>query len=369
MPTENTKPTRPVADDEIDLLALAKTFWTGRKTVVLSILVFGMLGLLIAIFSSKEYVATTVMVPSGNNGASKLGSLGGLGGLAMMAGIDINAGSGSDLSPVVYPQILSSLPFQLELMKTQLNFSELNKPVTFYDYYTKIKKPNPILKYTIGLPGVIIKAIKGDDKKALTGDGNKLIELTADQRDVRKILSELLSLDVNPKEGVLTLSAKMPEALAAAQLGQRAQELMQQYIIEFKIQKAQANLDFIQQRYDETAKNFDAAQQRLASFRDRNRNISLATVKTEEERLTSQYNLIYGTYTELAKQLEQAKIQVKQDTPVFTVIEPISVPTKKSKPNRPVILLIFIFLGGVAGVGVVFGKKYLSGIRQQWTEA
>jgi len=325
--------------------------------------------LVIAIFSSKEFVASTIMVPSGSDASSKLGSLGGLGGLAAMAGINLNSTIGSDLSPIVYPQIVSSLPFQLELMKTPLNFDGISAPVTFFDYYTAVQKPNPFLKYTVGLPGVILKAIKGEKaEKAKTAEENMPIELTAKQRSVREILSGLISLEVNAKDGLLTLSAKMPEALAAAQLGQRAQDILREYITEYKIKKAKANLDFIQQRCDETNQKFEAAQQRLASFRDRNKNVSLAIAKTEEERLTSQYNLIYGIYSELAKQLEQAKIQVKQDTPVFTIIEPISVPIKKTKPNRPMILLIWLFLGGVLGTGIVFGRDYFGTVKNQWKE-
>ena len=373
MTPENIKPATPIAEDEIDLIALAKTFWSGRRIVIKSILICGILGFLIAIFTSKEFVVTTIMVPSGSDGGAKLG---GLGGLAAMAGININSASGSDLSPAVYPQIVSSLPYQLELMKTPLNFNEISEPVTFFDYYSGIQKPNLLLKYTIGLPGVILglpgailKAIKGKEpEKVITGGEKGPLELTEKQRDVRLILSELISLEANAKEGVLTLSAKMPEARAAAQLGQRAQELLQQYITEFKIKKAKTNLDFIQQRYDETTQKFEAAQQKLATFSDRNKNVSLATAKTEEERLTRQYNLIYGIYSELAKQLEQAKIQVKQDTPVFTIIEPVSVPTKKSKPNRPMILFIWLFLGGVLGTGIVFGKGYLNTIKKQWKE-
>lgn len=366
MSPENTNPVHPVADDEIDLLALAKTFWSGRHTILLTILVCGILGFFIAIFSSKEFVATTIMVPSVSDGSSKLG---GLGGLAAMAGINLGSATGSDLSPTVYPQIVSSLPYQLELMKTPLNFKEFSQPVTFFEYYTDKQKPNLFLKYTLGLPGVIIKAIKSEEpEKAIIGDEKSPYELTGKQRDVRLILSELVSLDVNPKEGILTLSAKMPEARAAAQLGQRAQELLQQYIIEFKIKKAKANLDFIQQRYNETAQKFEAAQQRLASFSDRNKNVSLATAKTEETKLNNQYNLVYGIYSDLAKQVEQAKIQVKQDTPVFTILEPVSVPTKKSKPNRPMILFIWLFLGGVIGTGIVFGKGYYSSIKTQWNE-
>lgn len=369
MSTENTKPVTPIADDEIDLIALAKTFWSGRRTVLISILICGILGFFIAIFSSKEFVATAIMVPSSSDASSKLGGLGGLGGLAAMAGINIGSATGSELSPTVFPQIVSSLPFQLELMKTPINFQEFSEPVTFFDYYTTVQKPNLFLKYTLGLPGVLLTAIKGKQPdKLVTSEENKPIELTDKQRDVRLILSELISLEVNSKEGTLTLSTKMPEARAAAQLGQRALELLQQYIIEFKIKKAKANLDFVQQRYDETAQKYEAAQQRLAAFSDRNKNVSLATAKTEETRLNSQYNLIYSVYSELAKQLEQAKIQVKQDTPVFTIIEPISVPTKKSKPNRPMILFIWLFLGGVIGTGVVFGRGYLSSVKKQWNE-
>jgi len=373
MSTENTKPFTPIADDEIDLIALAKTFWSGRRTVLISILICGILGFFIAIFTAKEFVATTIMVPSGSDSGSKLG---GLGGLAAMAGINVGSATGSELSPTVYPQIVSSLPFQLELMKTPLNFSEISEPVTVFDYYTTVQKPNPILKYTIGLPGVIlslpgmiVNAIKGEKGEMIkTLDESSPIELTTKQIGVREILSKLISLDANAKEGLLTLSAKMPEARAAAQLGQRALELLQQYIIEFKIKKAKANLDFIQQRYDETSIKYESAQQQLAFFSDRNKNVSLATAKTEETRLNSQYNLIYSVYSELAKQLEQAKIQVKQDTPVFTIIEPISVPTKRSKPNRPMILFIWLFLGGVIGTGVVFGRDYYGTIKKQWNE-
>ena len=372
--TENTNnPTPIVQTDEIDLLALAKTLWSGRKTVVKSVLICGAIGLLVALTSPKEFVATTIMVPSGSDGSSKLD---GLGGLAAMAGINLNTSTGSDLSPTVYPQIVASLPYQLELMKTPLNFKDLHEPVTFYDYYTEPRKTNPFIKYTIGLPGLILglpgtilSAIRGKEPEGtgLAGQTGP-IELTNKQRDVHLILSDLISLTVNVKEGILTLSATMPEAKAAAQLGQRAQELLQEYITEFKIKKAKANLDFIQERFDETTKKFETAQDKLASFRDRNKNVALAMARTEEERLTSQYNLIFSIYSELSKQLEQAKIQVKQDTPVFTIIEPVSVPTKKAKPNRPMILFIWLFLGGVIGTGIVFGKGFIGPMKKKWNE-
>ena len=369
MTTNNIKPISPLSNDEIDIIGLIKTVWLGRRTVFISLFTCGVLGFLIAIYSSKEFVATTIMVPSNNDATSKLSSLSGLGGLAAMAGININSATGNELSPIVYPQIVSSLPFLMELMNTPLDFQNLKTATTFTDYYSEVKKPNLILKYTLGLPGVILTAIKGKETETpIINENKKIIELTEKQAKVLFILEQLISLDVSLKEGYLTLSARMPEAKAAAQLGQRAQELLQQYITEFKIKKAKSNLDFIQQRYDETTQKFEAAQQRLATFRDRNKNMSLATARTEEERLSSQYNLIYSIYSELAKQLEQAKIQVKQDTPVFTIIEPISVPTKRSKPNRFLILFIWTFLGGLLGTGIVFSRGYIETIKKSWNE-
>ena len=358
MVAETKKPIRAASDDEIDLVALVKPLWAGRVTLLKYAGLSGILGLLFAIFAPKEYVAVSIMVPSGYEGSSRSGGLSGIGGLAAMAGINLNTVSGTELSPGVYPRIVSSLPFQLELMKTPLTFSNLPKQVTLFEYFTTIQKPNPVLKYTIGLPGVIINAIKGDSPEVLQPENSQEpIELTAKQQNVQSIIKQLVTLDADPKEGILTLTTRMSEAKAAAQLGQRAQQLLQQYITEFKIKKARANMQFIQQRVDESSQKFELAQQHLASFRDRNRNVSSSMAKTEEERLISQYNLIYGVYSELSKQLENSKIQVKQETPIFTILEPVSVPSKKSKPNRLLIIGIWTFIGLFVGSVIIYRSK------------
>ena len=91
-----TETTRVDHEDEIDLIALAKTLWEGRKTVIRTTLIFMVLGLFIAIFSAKEYTASTTMVPQSAEGGSKLG--GSLGGLAAMAGINLGSmGGGSSI--------------------------------------------------------------------------------------------------------------------------------------------------------------------------------------------------------------------------------------------------------------------------------
>ena len=371
MQQENPQQQIANTDDEIDLIALVKNLWDGRRTIIIFTLVGAALGLCIALLTPKEYTANTTMVPqSGQSGSSRLS---GLSSLAAMAGFNLNTSSNTEsLSPLVYPQIVQSVPFQLELMNTPFQFAELDHPVSLFEYYTGYKKTGilgNIKKYTLGLPAIIIKALKPEQPKTNNGlMTSKLISLTREQDNVRKSITANLSLEVNEKEGFLTLSARFHDAVLAAQVAQKAQNMLQEYITTYKIQKAQQQLSFIGDRYDEKKNEFEKTQEKLARFRDQNKNVSSAIAQTEEERLQSEYNIAFSVYSELAKQLEQAQIQVKEDTPILTILEPVRVPLEKSKPNRPMILFIWIFLGGVIGTATVFGKEYLASIRQQWKE-
>ena len=257
-------------------------------------------------------------------------------------------------------------------MQTLLSIEGQEKQITFADYYLEIKKPGllgTIKKYTIGLPGLIIKAIKGERTDAMfaSQSNDQLLSITEEEKKLIEILSAQLSLEVNDKDGYVSLSARMPEAKAAAQLAKKAQELLQQAITAFKIQKAKDQLAFVEERYAEKETVFNQVQEKLARFRDQNKNVSTAVAQTQLERLQSDFSMASSVYTELAKQLETQKIQVKEDTPVFTIIEPVSIPMDKSKPKRPMILVIWTFLGGIVGVGMVFGREFLGSIKAQWS--
>jgi len=369
MATEINK-NKPNDETEVDFINLARTFWKGRMVIGKLMMLSIFIGFFVAILIPNEFTASSTMVPQISDQNSKIGGLSGmsgLSGLAAMAGINLSTTTGSGLSPRTYASILTSVPFQLELMQTQLNFERLDSQVTLYDYYTKIKKGNSFLKYTVGLPSIILKAIKGANKNNPNSQSNNsLFFITEKQFEVQKIIENQVRILVNDADGNVTLSCSLPEAYAAAQLVQNTQELLQRYITEFKIKKTKVDQEFIQQRYDEAKKNYLTAQQQLASFRDRNKNMSTSTAKTEEEGLYGEYTLVTGVYSELAKKLEQAKIQVKEETPVFTIIKPVSVPFEKSRPNRPMILVISAFIGLVVGTIIVLGKDFMIQTRDKW---
>jgi len=369
---EKNKNTPVAEEDEIDLIALAKSIWERRKFIIKTVIIFAVIGVIVALFSPTQYTASTKMVPQSSGGSQRMG--GGLSSLASMAGINLNMNqSTTELLPQTYPQILQSVPFQLKLMQSKFTFSDVEKPVTLFEYYTEYSQPGVlslVKKYTIGLPGVISKAIKGDEEEpsAVETQVGNTIRLTKEQESVRKIISSNISLEINDKDGFIQLNSSFHEAELSAEVAQKAQELLQKYITDFKVEKASEQLDFIEERYQEKKKEFQEAQAALAAFRDRNKNVTSAMALTEQERLQNEYQLAFEVYSSLAQQLEQARIKVKEDTPVFSVIQPVTIPQERTKPKRKIILIIWIFLGGVVAIGWVFASQYLETAKEHWKE-
>jgi hypothetical protein len=58
----------------------------------------------------------------------------------------------------------------------------------------------------------------------------------------------------------------------------------------------------------------------------------------------------------MAQELEQTKIQLKKETPLFSDFEPVTVPLTKSEPSVPGIIIKYIVLGGVFGFLVIFAS-------------
>lgn len=352
-------------EQEIDLVALVKKMWLNKGLIIKLTAVFMVLGLLVALFSSKVYTTSCDIVPQTSKGAKG----GGMSSLAALAGINLNDGqSGTELSPLVYQNIMNSTSFRKELMQTKIDFEEAGRPVSFYEYYTseEFNKPTVlsyIMKYTIGLPGVIMGAIRGEQPEpdySSLGGASAIETISKDDFKAMSILESCISMTLDNKNGYLTITANMPEALAAAQLAQASVELLQKYITKFKIEKVQSNLDFVQERYNEAKGNFEDVQSRRAKFRDANHNSVKYAARVEQEKLDAEYTLAMNLYSELATQLEQAKINVKETTPILTVIRPVTVPYKKSKPQRAMILLAFTFLGFAAGAGLVLVSQTLA---------
>ena len=355
----------PQEEQEIDLVALIKKLWLNKGLIIKLTAVFMVVGVLVALFSSKVYTASCDVVPQVTKTKS-----GNMSTLAKLAGVDLGQDQSTKmLSPYVYENVMKSTTFRKELMQTKIDFEKADRPVSFYEYYTseEFNKPNIIdyiKKYTIGLPYVILNAIKGEetypDYAAIAGEKSSIETVSKTEYDMIQLIGSCVSIMVDDKNGYVTIIANMPEALAAAQLAQATVTLLQDYITKFKIEKVQSNLEFIQGRYDEAKKVFEEVQSRRAKFKDANHNSVKYSARVEQEKLDAEYKLAMNLYGELSTKLEQARIDVKENTPMLTIISPVTVPYNKTKPQRAMILAAFTFLGFAAGAGLVFMSQTLA---------
>lgn len=359
---------KPVEQEEegIDIMAMIRSLWDGRKTILICLGIFIALGLVAALTMKRVYTVKTVMVPQLN---SKQNSS--LGTLAALAGIDMGMQTNAaDLSPLVYPEIVNSIPYRLELIHTPLHYTKCDHPISMFDYaLSGIEKPGIFFymkKYTIGLPGVIIGAIRGPEKEIVygyaTGSADTVairpIVVTMNEQKMLDAFNRIVSLDVNKKEGYLTLTVNGLEPVQTAELAIKAQQLLQDMLTRFRVEKSESELTYIQARYDEIKLENDRYQEQLATIKDRTKNVMNSRDEIERERIQAKYNVSNAIYNEMAKQLEQAKMQVKRDTPVYAVIQPVTIPTKPSN-SRAKTLIVWTFFGFIVGCGIVIGKGYM----------
>ncbi|MBP8603400.1 MAG: hypothetical protein KBI13_06705 [Bacteroidaceae bacterium] len=357
-------------DEGIDFIALIKTLWDGRRTVIIWTCIFIALGLIAALTMQRKYTVTTVMVPqTSSKGGSSLSSL------ASLAGVDLSSTSSAEISPLIYPKIVSSIPFRLELLYTPLHFNKVDTPVDMMTYSQEYAKPTlmgAVKKYTIGLPSLLMKAIRGKKEDTVppdsTSEGPKPLVITNEEGEMLEKIGESVSLMVDKKEGFLTLTVIGIEPIQTAELAMKALQLLQDEVTRLQTEKAQSELDYIQARYDEAKAEAEQYQERLAVITDRSQSMTTTRDRIERDRIQSKYTIANSIYTEMAKQLEQSKMQVKKDTPVFTIIQPVKVPIQSSN-SRSKTLILWTFVGAVIGCGIVLGKGWLPKLKAQFTEA
>lgn len=362
--------------DEIDITEILKKLWVKRSFIIKLTVAFLLLGLFVALFSPVQYTSTCTVVPQGSrSGGSSLGSV------AAIMGVNLGTAMMTEgtLSPAMYPEIIKSVPFTREIMKTEVIVEKSNgQPITLYDYYTDKQYRDfnllgAIKKYTIGLPGVLIGAIRGDKEpeiveSSLIGDSNTVFKLTEEEKRVYDAIQGAVQINPNSKDGYVTIGYVFPEAKVAAQVTDKIYRTLEEYVSQFKSEKLNDNLEFVEISYETARTDFLNAQDRLTAFQDANRVLSTASARSMETRLRNEYDIAFTIYRELATQREQAKIAVKENQTILTLVNPPVVPLVKSAPRRSIIIVGFLLLGVVISVGWVLISPVFKAIKEEITE-
>lgn len=358
--------------DEIDILELLRKLWDARKKILKWCGIAAVAGLVIGFSIPKEYTVSSKLAPE----TVSKSATGSLSSLASLAGINLATMSTADaVYPDLYPDIVSSTPFVVELFPVQVEFESKNEQMTT-DYYTYLKDytRTPWWNKVIAAPfkalGWFIGLFRESEEEEEEGFASlNPAELSKEQDEVAKDIRKDISLSVDKKTSVISLSVTAQDPHVAARITEEVIARLKTYVTNYRTEKSRTDLAYYENLYTEAKNSYFTAQQRYANYVDRNQGVILQRVKTEQERLQNEMNLAYQLYNSCAQQLQAARAKVQMETPVFTVINPPQVPLKRSAPSKVTILVAFVFLAFVfESVWVLWGRDLVAGVKKKEEE-
>lgn len=340
------------SEKEIDLIDLVRKLWVKRK-FILKVSGIGLIvGVIIAFSIPKEYTTVVILAPETKNSSGG----GSVGALAAMAGFNLLGGpTEGEMSPELYPNIVSSTPFIIGLFDIKVKDDENKVDMTLYSYIKNNQK-SPWWSEIMRLPFGLVSLFSNDNK-----EGSQIMDkfaLNQEQANVFNGIKNRIGIIVDKKTGMITLTSTMQDAKISALIADTLISYLQSYIINYRTQKARQDLSFTEKLYIEAQKNYSDSQQKYAKYLDENQNVILASFRVNQEKLQNEVALSYSVYNQMAQQLQLAKVKVQDTTPVYTIIQPAVVPLVPEKPNKKMVIIIFILLGIVGACGWCINKDF-----------
>ena len=342
MSKEEDRTQPAIEEKEIDIVDLAVKLWGKRRRILRWGLIGAVVGVIVALSIPKEYVATVTLVPESTVGKSSR-SLGSLAALAGIGGGDMSGGREA-VYPGLYPDVVSSVPFALDL-------SEVVLPTGIKD------------EETMALKQILGKHTSRPWWSVIMGFPSRIAAMFDNSADVEPKLSTKASVasdsvveDINfyqPNSLQLSKSQMGLVGLVNSRvsLADTVANRLTRFVTAYRTNKARHDLVFAKQINQEAQQRYYDAQRAYAKALDRNQGIVLRSASIELERLQNEAALAYNLYNSTSQQVQVAEVKVQESTPVFTVMQPAVVPFKAAKPNVKMIIAGFAFLGIMGALG------------------
>lgn len=316
-----------------------------QKYFLMIIIISGISGVIGFVYSytlPKTFKSTSLVLPEYSMGNNSFFS----------AMTSQSADGAEKLTPDLYPTVLRTSEFGIYLLKQPVVDQNNKLHSTLRDYLRQRAKP--------GLLSGIMPSPKptGKPKAQIKFPNKGILSLTSEDEQAIRSAVSLVSVSVEKKDGIITIESEMTDPVVATQLVEAGKNYLVNYVEDYRTAKTKGQAEFLDDRVKEARRRQQSAEYALQNYRDHNRGTFLNVARIEEQRLQSDYTLAQSVYADLVQRLEQAKLKVKQERPVFKVLEPAKIPTDKNSPKRVIIAIFFAIAGGIlALLYIVFVKE------------
>jgi uncharacterized protein involved in exopolysaccharide biosynthesis len=317
------------------------------------------IGFLLAILNPSEYRTELSFLIERDNNLPSMGGLVGITGLSFRS-------NNENISPELYPNILQSPDFALAL-KDEYFPVENNDTIRLTDYLNDLYVPSlreRASRTVSWLFGLFKSDRKTETAAVLQDDGGQhqsiIKELSPEEQRIINYVKKNIVIERDKANGLVILRVFHQDRFFSAGLASFSFEYLKDALSENRVEKSRRKFEFINSQYDSAYQKFNEAHIRLANFRDRNRNVASAIIRTQEEKLSLEFNQTSAVINSLAVQREESRIAFEEQTPIFSVISPAILQQNSLKrPSNLVFILIFSFLGFITGFAYFFYKAHL----------
>lgn len=327
---------------DLDFRKLLEILSQNKKNYLVVLCVSLVLGTIISFSIPKTYTTTIKLAPEASSD-SRLG--GGLSSISSLVGINMNNINTDAIFPDIYPDVVRSTEFLVNMSRMQVTTEDKKLKTTLFEYMDNYQKQ----PWWFAISGLF--ASKAEHSKLNPH------KLTKKQANIIEAIENAISCDVDQNTGVITIKASAQDANISAEIADTASSCLQTFITNYRTNKARNDLANIQKLYNEAKERYDKARRKYASYADSNNDLVLESFKAKEADLENEMQLQYNIYTQLTTQLHMARAKVIEKTPVYAIIQPSTVPYKKSAPKRSIIIMAFVFVGCLGYTAYVMMKN------------
>ena len=352
-------------EQEIDIMEMISKLWKRRSMIIKWCIVGAVVGLVAGFSIPKTYTAGVTLAPELQQRTSS-----GVSSIASMMGVNLN-NSVDAISVEMFPDVVHSTPFIVELFDLPVTFERKDSVITttLVEYMKEYQKSpwwSAVMAFPFKVLGWCIDLVTPDKEEVESTDSIlDPTNLPRRERGIVKFFANNITINIDKKTNKTNMSLHMQDPLVVATVMDAVTDNLKDYMSHYRTSKARQDVENLTVICEQRKADYYKAQQNYAKYIDANKNVILQSANAERERLQQEMNLAYQVYSQVATQLEGARIQAEQAKPVFAIIDPVTVPIRKSAPSKAKLLVIFTFLAGCCAAGwVLFGEDYIKKLKK-----
>lgn len=250
----------------------------------------------------RTYISSAVFVPEQARNAQLPAGLG-----AIAGEIGVLSGAGGTDSPEFYQRLLTGRAIRTAV---------LSKPiagVNLFGYFSA------------------------------TGRGDSV------EKAIKK-LAKVTSVSIDKAAGTVRIDVEFQQPALSAAVLQRYLDLVNDFNSTIRRTQASKRRQFVEAQTNVALADLQRAESNLKDFLTRNRIFSAPELQFERGQLDRRITAAQDLYQILSRQLQTARIDEVNDTPLISVVDPPFTPVRATGPHRLVITLMATFFGALISI-------------------